>query len=388
MSNWISMASTFNEIVDCRMIQLELEYHQITTNQLTEIAQFCVIESNRLFSDTCFSKWKFCGRQRLFTSVLKAIQECKGDFDFSFDSDVKSGTVHNDKTFWAYDRHIQEESIGQWKAFSISHDYPGYFNNWSCQAENGRISKDVILQIINEPGRKKEAFWRQHDISGRFNSYSYINNDSIFRGRFTIRVALKCLGNCVDSFANSLVEMIKKAIVISPNISARISLSPISSPSPCSPHMLYFGGRVQEDNSHFEMGRLGAEWYPYYYFCGAEWFNMLSPLQVSHLGDATGALFNCNHIITTTYPNGAVSVQLKKAIDQIDVPDLGDVRKLLYQALYPGNSEIRLSNLLTPNAYGFLAKLRQEWECIPIFPFEIDVNDQRILFQHRRDFLK
>lgn len=90
-----------------------------------------------------------------------------------------------------------------------------------------------------------------------------------------------------------------------------------------------------------------------------------------------------NSFITTVYPNGAMSVKLKKGIDQVDVEDLRPVRKLLYDALYPGHSQILLKNLLDIEAYGCFAKIRQEWECIPIFPEEIIVDTERILFQHQ-----
>lgn len=40
MSDWISMATTFSEMVDCRMVQLELEFHQVTRGQLVELAPY------------------------------------------------------------------------------------------------------------------------------------------------------------------------------------------------------------------------------------------------------------------------------------------------------------------------------------------------------------
>lgn len=383
MSDFVSMASTFYEKVDCRMVQLELEFHEASIKQLSELAEFCVLETNRLFSDSCYYQWKFKGRQLSLPTILEKISKCTSDVDLSFDADVMSNIVYNSKTFRIYDRLIQEDSMGKWKDFSVSSDYSQYFCEWFSNIQTHEQYKDAILRIMHEPRKKKNALWRQHDISGSFMSHSYINSKSIFRGSFCLRTALTCLGDSVATFCEMLIEVILKAIKLFPNISARIALSPISSPAACSPHMMYFGGQVREDKTHVEMGILGCEWYPYYFFCGAEWFNMLSPLQASHLTDLAERAVHYDNIWTTMYPNGATLVRLKKAIDQVDVADLVDVRKLLYKALYPGNSRINLTDLRNPNAFGFLAKPRQEWECLPIFPNEIAVDEQHILIQHQ-----
>lgn len=238
------------------------------------------------------------------------------------------------------------------------------------------------MQILNEPGRKKEALWRLHDISGLFTSCRYRSDKSMFRGQFRLCIALPCLSQDVTGFTNALIDMIREAGVISANVSGRIALSPISSPASCSAHMLYFGGAIENERSHMEMGLFESEWYPYTYFCGAEWFNYLSPLQASHLRGSARNGKDYGSFLTTVYPNGAISIKSKKAIDQVDVEDLKPIRKLLYEALYPGHCEICLKNLLDADTYGCFAKIRQEWECIPIFLEEIAIDQQHVFFAH------
>lgn len=383
MINFVPMATTFHELVDCRMVQLELEFHEASKRELSELGELCVLESNQLFSDSFFCQWRFKGRPLSIMSLQEKISECNGDFDFSFDADVMSNTVYNRKTFQIYDRLIQEESTGKWKDFSVSADYSQYFCERFSSIQTSEQYKEAIIQIMYEPRKRKNALWRQHDLSGSFMSHSYIENKSLYRGSFCLRVALNCLDNSAATFCDRLIEVVLKANSLFPNMSARIALSPLSSPAACSPHMMYFGGRVREDNTHAEMGVLGCEWYPYYFFCGAEWFNLLSPLQSSHLTDFDEKVACYDNLWTTVYPSGATLVQLKKTIDQIDVVDLMDVRQLLYKALYPGSSRINLADLRNPNAFGFLAKPRQEWECIPVFSNEIEVDKHCILFQHQ-----
>lgn len=382
MSDRISMATTFQEMVDCRMVQLELEFHQVTRNQLMELAQLCANESSRLFSEKCYCQWKYNGRRKSFSALLKRIESSNASFDFDFEADVLSDVVYDQNSFRRYDKQIQL-GCDRWRDTDVSRDYYEYFREWVAGVQNSGEYQEAILRILNEPERKKEALWREHDISGLFTSCPYGSDKAMFRGQFRLCIALPCLQKDVSGFTETLIEPIRKAGTISQNVSGRIALSPISFPAPCSAHMLYFGGAIRNERSHAEMGLFESEWYPYSYFCGAEWYNYLSPLQVSHLCQPAKNGGDHNSFITTVYPNGAMSVKLKKGIDQVDVEDLRPVRKLLYDALYPGHSQILLKNLLDIEAYGCFAKIRQEWECIPIFPEEIIVDTERILFQHQ-----
>lgn len=90
MNSWISMATTFQEMVDCRMVQLELEFHQVARKQLVELAQLCANESSRLLSEKCYCQWKYNGRRKSFSALLKRIESSNASFDFDFEADVLS----------------------------------------------------------------------------------------------------------------------------------------------------------------------------------------------------------------------------------------------------------------------------------------------------------
>lgn len=236
MNSWISMATTFYEIVDCRMVQLELEFHQVTKSQLVELAQLCATKSSRLFSEKCYCQWNYCGRRKAFPSLLKSMENSNADIDFDFDGDVLSNVVYDRTSFRRYDKRLQE-SCGSWRNTDVSQDYFDYFREWVAGVQNCEQYQEAILQILNEPGRKKEALWRLHDISGLFTSCRYRSDKSMFRGQFRLCIALPCLNQDVTGFTNALIDMIREAGVISANVSGRIALSPISSPASCSAQM-------------------------------------------------------------------------------------------------------------------------------------------------------
>lgn len=384
MDDWVSMATTFYEPIDCRMVQLEIDFHNASKQQLFELAEHCARSIDNILSEGCFCQWRFGGRHLSYISLLTKISQCTRDFDFSFEADILSNVVYNSKTFRAYDRFIQQESIGHWIDYSVSSDYFKFFDSCFAKLDNPNKYKDAIIRIFNEPGKYKRSMWRQHDASGYFMSYPYVNNTSMYRGTFRLQIALKCLGSTVTSFSEKLIHIVLRSIGILPSISSRISLSPLSAPSACSPHMVYFGGDISKESIPIEVGCLDNEWYPYYYFCGVEWFNLLSPLQASHLSDQVTLNNKNEQMELAAYPNGSILVKLNKPIESMDVDDLVDVKKYLYKALYPGKSMINLNYLLDKTAYGFLAKPRQEWEYIPIFSDEIEIDNQYVVFSIKK----
>lgn len=192
MSDWISMATTFQEMVDCRMVQLELEFHQVTRNQLVELAQLCANESSRLFSEKCYCQWKYNGRRKSFSALLKRIESSNASFDFDFEADVLGDVVYDLNSFRRYDKQIQLE-CDRWRDTDVSRDYYEYFREWVADVQNSGEYQEAILRILNEPERKKEALWREHDISGLFTSCLYGSDKAMFRGQFRLCIALSAM---------------------------------------------------------------------------------------------------------------------------------------------------------------------------------------------------
>lgn len=378
---YTSMASTFNEIVDCRMVQLEIDYFSLSQIQLQELAQYLAMCCSQIFSESFYCHWNWYGRRINKSLLHERIASASSTFDFSCTADVFSSVVSDSKSFRAYDSMLFSSNSSQlWKESTISYDYAEVLNEYLHDLNDLDKSKEATLKLFHEPGRIKRALWRDHDASAFFSSYKHANHN-LFRGSFVFRIALQCLANAT-TFTKQLTDIAVKTTSITHNINARIALSPIPSPAPCSAHMMYFGGIVGGDKTHIKAGFCPEEWYPYYYFQGAEWFNLLSPMIASRLPKPALGAQMYNQVYLESLPSGVLLVQSAKSIEETDVIDLCDIRKILYPVLFPGKSKILFCNLNNPTAYGHLAKPRQQWECIPIFPEELSIDQNAIYFQY------
>ena len=380
-----SMASTFYEKVDCRMVQLEVEYHRATLPQAKELGMYFAEWMRELLSPNCISKFLFNSRRCNLESILKNISDCRKSFSFIFDADVISPVVYNAKTLNAYEKKLCDARMRErWLDFDVSSDYPEYWRSCFENCQTPEQCKQAVLKIMNAPGKKMYALWRQHDIIGSFDCCAYLQNESRFRGSFRLRVALNCLDGGAADFSETLVAIARGAASLFTDLSARIALSPVGRPEPyVSPHMRYFGNFLPEEDPHnVELSYSRKEWYPYAYFCGAEWFNLLSPLQASLLPDLETESAAYDSIVAERHPNGAIIVRLRNPIDQTDVTNLADVRKVLYRVLYPGSIRLMLVHVRNPEQWSYLAKPRNQWDCLPILPEEIIVNETSILFRH------
>ena len=299
MEKYVSMANTFNELVDCRMLQFELDFFLLSQSQLLELAKFFVHQCDALLGEDFFCQWEWNGRKVKLNSVFDRIQNKNTNFDFSCTADVLSNVVNDRNSFRVYDNMLVSPRIGETRLdTAISYDYPDALYKHLQKVHSLEECKEAIFQIFLEPNKKQIALWRWHDASVFFVSHRYTEYRNLYRGSFNFSIAFSCLKNAND-LSEKLIGMAIQASAITSNINARIALSPISSPAPCSAHMMYFGGKVEGDGSHSASGFRSQEWYPYYYFQGAEWFNLLSPSVSSRIPRLVSEAQQYSQIVST-----------------------------------------------------------------------------------------
>lgn len=161
-----------------------------------------------------------------------------------------------------------------------------------------------------------------------------------------------------------------------------MAVTPIDYPSKCSGHMKYFGDESPLQLGPVPNGYFPIEWYPYYYICGAEWFNVISPLAQAHLPMLFNDAENIPEILVKKHSNGSVNLKLQMDPDLVDVSDLRKMRDLLYNGLYPGMKRMVKKYFLDPQRTGLLSKPRMKWEILPIHEEEIIETEDEILFVH------
>lgn len=383
MRDYISMASLYNEVIDCRMIQLELEFYKLTRSQLKNLAEYCYLEIKKLVDDIFYIHWEWEDKHIASESLYKKICTSDGCPDFGFEGYVLGDTVYNEKTFRKHEQKLFFDTNASREGMCVSADYIEVFKRYFSDVETPEQYKSALSSIFNESGRKKTALWRCCDISGLFYTCPYTNYPNSYRGEYDLKVALPCLGDNAVSFSEKLVEILVGIASCFSNVSGRITLSPLQRPGRCSGHMKYFGAQIiPKDTSHRKEGYFDIEWNPYYYVCGAEWFNIISPLQLTHIPNIVKDTAALSDVFVQATSNGNVIVRSNKDILKTDIADFKKVKSVLYNALYPGYSKIRLSDLLNFKSFYSMTKPRIEWEYIPIFTDEIEVDDMYVIFKH------
>lgn len=384
MDKLISMATLSHEVVDCRMLQLEIEFHQLNNAQLKNVARFCFEKTLKLFQNIFYVDWSLGSRRVRVDKVQETLHKDSDIYDFGFCGDVLSKIVFNSKSYREYDRKLRYENDVEWSKQSISVDYPPFFSQLFSPYCSPEQVKQSILSIFNEPNKKMLALWRNHDMSGRLFTCPYSNYPDMFYGQYRVLVAAACFSpSQLVLFSEKLARFALQFSQIIPGASARVALSPIKLPAPCSGHMEYFGGKYLGTNDHhIQHSFTNKEWSFYNYSGGAEWFNILSAKQCSHIPNFQHRCKTYSDVKVEKLGEENFAVQSNKNIFDTDVPEYLSIKKLLYEALYPGEGTMSFAHMMDPNKFGYMVKPRYRWELVPLLEHEILVFPDRIVFRH------
>ena len=383
MTKLISMASSFGELVDCRVLHLDLEFFQLSKNQLASFAESCYSSICDLLKDEFYTQWVWNSRKTSKSRIEKNLATGRKYYSFGCEADVISDVVFDSKSFRMYEKHYRNADLKYSSAWQISFDYKDIV----CPKLNAALTPEQCKQITQEifslKGMKKLAQWEGHDVFSMFSCTQHENTDNLYYGDFVFYIAYSCLISNPTFFAEQLVTIVKQIGNQFKNVSGRVMLTPFSGISPYSPHMRTFYSDVIQDGSHVQAGVKPHEWYQHYYSQGAEWFNLISPVQLKHIPNVVEDARKYPEIGTEHCKEGGVIVRLKKPIDQIDIDDLVPIKKVMYNALYPGKTKILLRSFCDPSKFGYMAKPRVAWENMPIFDDEIIINYDSLVFQHK-----
>ena len=146
--------------------------------------------------------------------------------------------------------------------------------------------------------------------------------------------------------------------------------------------MRYFGSDEEKMAPPPPQGYFPIEWYKYAYLCGAEWFNVVSPLVQIHLPTLWTDAQKTEGILVNRHSNGNISLKLDQDPETVDVEDLRKMKDLLYDGLYPGMGIMQKSYFFDLTWTTMLTKPRVYWECVPIRREELLETEDAIIFRH------
>lgn len=272
---------------------------------------------------------------------------------------------------------------GRPKGSDVSEDYWAFYRTQAAKIKSGELDWiSGILSFFEEPHRVRRTILDPEELLGVATKFPYWANDGLFHGDLWLQVPIYCLGDGLHEMANAFSAFLEHWAGELSNLNGRVAISPFNGVSKWSGYMRYFGSDEEKMAPPPPQGYIPVEWYKYAYLCGAEWFNVVSPLVQTHLPTLWADAQKTEGILANRHSNGNISLKLDQDPETADVEDLRKMKDLLYDGLYPGMGTMMKSHFLDPEWTGMLTKPRMDWERIPIRREEILETEDAIIFRH------
>lgn len=378
----LSTSTIDSNCVDTRILHMEAEFFQLTKAQadtlLCEFAAWCI----QRLSGQFIINWFWDNRRAKPETLLKKIPS-KDAGIVSLEGTVASDYIYNSKTLEQYKRTLLYPSPGTRKDTGLSDNYLAFYRRQLEKRQQNSLSwKDTVLSFFNEPDRIPYGAVTHLELQGRAVKIPYHTNNGLFYGTIELSISVHSLGEKILAISKEMAGFLSEQAKSLTNLNGRVAVTPFTFPAKCSGHMYYFGNNIQANESNLPTEFFPVEWFPHYYICGAEWYNVISPLAQTHQSGLREDAKRYSGIVAQQHSNGSITIAVDKQPDCIDVADLVPIKHILYECLYPGMSRMPKQAFLDPDNTGYIAKPRMRWECVPIFENEILETENDIIFRH------
>lgn len=372
--------------VDCRVLTLSINFYQLSYEQMLSLSSESAMFMYELFGDRFYARWRIGRRNTRYgsTAILKKVAEEKVS-DYLFESFLKGPQVFDPKSFRCLDTYLMRVgSCADPISPGVSIDF---MDQWQKLFPDGRPNdremEENIFKLCNMSGYKCTSYWYGYDLQAMFSSLPYKNFPESYHGGFSVNICGACLGDYLNKFAEKFRSFAAEVATKYGNINAHVMLQP----STGSPYQRYFRGYSGQDDSHIDANCLPVEWYPTYHIYGVEWANIISPLVQTHLDVPVLLSAAEPGVSIQLLSSGAILVGSKKDIDQYDVEDGVNLKRLLYPALYPGHRCISLKEIFPKDGSKPVIEWfpRYDWSIVPVFREEIYVVASHLVFSHLND---
>ena len=387
MAAFHSVTECNNVPVDSRYLFLEAEYFDLTREQADSLIEAFVVWWEGLFSEGFVTDWDCCGLKSRWKTgkpekLLSAFRE-DGIRNFGLSGAVRCNTIYNKTSYRTYLRTQRYSMPGRPKGSDVSEDYWAFYRTQAAKIKSGELDWiSGILSFFEEPHRVRRTILDPEELLGVATKFPYWANDGLFHGDLWLQVPIYCLGDGLHEMANAFSAFLEHWAGELSNLNGRVAISPFNGVSKWSGYMRYFGSDEEKMAPPPPQGYIPVEWYKYAYLCGAEWFNVVSPLVQTHLPTLWADAQKTEGILANRHSNGNISLKLDQDPETADVEDLRKMKDLLYDGLYPGMGTMMKSHFLDPEWTGMLTKPRMDWERIPIRREEILETEDAIIFRH------
>lgn len=383
MNQYKSSAGIYPQCVDSRWIYMEADYFQLTKEQksgfVSAFAEWCAAFYEKDFLISCHVN----DHKTPFINLAEKIQSCE-DHIIVFEGAVRTDQISDSRAFNRFTK-FMERYENETCPSDASVDYTTFYRRQKAKFSAGSITlKEFVLSLLREPGKICISPAHFPELQGCACGRAYEHNSTQFHGSISVALSVYSAGENLEQIAEDMADFLTSQGELYQNINGRVGITPLSFPCEHSAHMCYFDDKVYMDGSHEQAGIAPEEWYPYYHLRGVEWFNLISPLAKCNIPGLLQADARSQRIQVRGLDSGGVIVRLNTPLIGVDVADLLPVKELLYDGLYPGMRELPIEVFMDEEYMAPIAKIRMQWECIPVLDDEIVITDKSIIFRHKK----
>lgn len=379
-----SAIDSFPARVDVRYLTMEGEYYCFSDAEANSFLLSFLVFIKDFAGEQCLYFWSTMPRcPRFEKDPMKLL--CGNDILFAAEGVVRGETIANKADFRKWSRELYYPSTPQQEQ-TIPDDYAIYFQDILDVVNVGEKSwSEALLDLFSLPGKIPMLPFRRSEVGVYAEKI-----DSIFEldkkdGEFSFAVPLYCLNQSVDSAAEEMASFLRRTAEKLPTLNARVMISEPPSISKASAYMTYFGDTTIEFNQRIPKGVPSRSWTYTNYLCGAEWFNIVSPIARGKLPFLEEEKERYSDICVECLPNGCAVVYYKGAISDFGLKDLFGMKQLLYDALVPGESHLYPLKFADFHSGldNYQTKPRMLWENVSISGDEITAEGDVITIKHR-----
>lgn len=372
-------SNMIGQVIDCRQLTLTCEFNDLTYEQASDLLMLYSQYVSTIFDQHFSLAWSVKNRSASTKNIVSRSKQSISPGQYSnvfFEAFCITPAVYNRRSYLKYVREMDKLYMNSPLCYNVSCDYPAY---WMQQFPNDRCSNEEFLEkvkkIFGERNRKLSSLYMRPDGQGLIRVDPYQNNPEKYYGSLHIDFSAFCLGNGLEAMAERFLTMLVELSDNFPNLNGHVMLQPVTG-SGKSPATRYCSPRYSQpclDGSHEDNHCLEREWYPTYYVSGVEWANVISPRAQEHFDSIP---FSTEEIVVLKLSGGGLLVKSTKCINDYDVADAAELKKILYPAIYPFRDAIPISlffNKEIRTHFDFLNHPRSDWAIIPILDGEIDI---------------
>lgn len=388
----IRESSLLNKIetpVDCRYLTLACEFAGLTSEQIIDFSENIFQKINCLLSRQFVCSWRLNSHSvnvRSFTNRIVSLLSNDMGILLSFMAAAKSEQLVNIRDMNSLLNNLQR-SVGGTRGLyvNVSIDFPCFWDHlFTDEIPSSNDLKKNIFRIFHAKNKKNVSYCTTPDCMGKFIATPDKKNSTLFSGSLCIQFGAHCFIDEILNMSNLFISWLESFSYKYLNLNGRVMLQPVGNWKGASPSMRYFGNNPYFDGSGADASLDERSWYSIYYLYGVEWFNLLSPVAVTHLHDIPCCTHTGN-VCMRMLDNGSKIVASNNFLTDYDVEDAMELKLLLQPILYPGGSNMPIKTLFQPrNQWTSMRNHpRSDWAIVPIKEEEIDIIGTELVYRNR-----